>query len=236
MNNQITKLLSKKSKIELQVIAKNIGIKGYYKLSKNKLLRKILKSNKNKELKKILNTENKPFYKNWLFTVILIPIVMGLAFFYYGSIQTENQIIESNYIYLENKEYSEYMNQIEKLQNNLLVNFFEGGHKVFGVRNDELITYIKYKGNVKKQKYESRIRYNENTGIRHLILKLDKIFLGTNRIENSNCILKLPPLLEVGRAYELNCITNKLFYIMILNNDIINPVYAIGLKTANFNQ
>ena len=161
--------LIKKSKAELQLLAKSLGAKRIYKSTKKELIKFILKNNTKKKLgKSIIQKPHKNFFKSWFFIIITSIILPVGIYFLSPSNDDVKGIIDKRFQQYEEKELKlgEYIEQIinlRKINKKFLERIFQDGHKVYGTRNGKFIEVESYKSRNVINNFSSKLTINKET-------------------------------------------------------------------------
>jgi hypothetical protein len=233
--------LSKKSKLELEVIAKQLKLSKYYKLSKNQLITTILKKATRSDLNR-LGLRRKSFFECSFVKalIIIIPIALTIICFLMSPSKKDMKKIVSESLYEYNKSKlkpEEYILQIKKLQDlnsTLLKQILSGGYQVFGLQNGRIAKLDFFKNKDIINEFSSSIEFDLNKQKARIIINQNEVqLLFPNRRDRfyNNQIDNIIALKKVGEPVLIPSLQmdNYIYYFVMLNYDLNNPVFAIGL-------
>lgn len=244
MAKDFEQILKEKNKDELKVICRKLSLKGFSKLSIGRLRKLILENKNSPSFKKALGIKP-PFLFRRDVLLTLIGIVASYFMGYYflviaqkDSMETKEIItktIENKFkpveeltetvkkIYKSDVEYTEYIREQEELNNLLLENIFGHDFQVFGQRNNHLFK--------NSTQFNSQIFSNEKEYT--LIIDFSEIKVGKSEgISLQNMPFIIPfDMIKKGKIFPIvRGVGGKTLCILLLNNDLINPIWAIGFK------
>lgn len=246
--NYLKKILETKTKSELQRLSIDLDV-DYKGLTKKNLVANILLVPKKLLKRHIPELQKKSITKSVYFKIVLvvIPILITLITAKYCSLNKEDvkvAVNESNEdfekLYLENEDYKKKIEEYKSLNSIFLEKLLPFGYYVFGYRNENLVIINEY------------IRDSS-------ILNIDEIFIILNVKEKYGEIIYMNlsefRLFDIGIHGKQNSLQNGPFYlgemgefsripslyildiglyIVMLNNDIYNPVFALGFGNADY--
>ena len=230
---KLENILRNKSKNELQVISKNIGLKGYYKLSKEKLIGKLLSNGDLGRLHFELGLQKSVIKNQWFQGFIFLILSSIVGYFFYINSPSKQDLDEIITVIDKNEEYAKEIEFLEKYKKKFLENQMDLNYSVFGIRNNEIVTKENLMNPDYPLDYYGNIEFDYDKGIVNLTLSNLNLFL-----TNQNTLIK------GFNSKEIFPIKEDIFYSMrgmvfkenslkfvLLKMDKEQPVFAIGLSS-----
>ena len=233
--------LIKKSRPELQVFAKKLGAKNISKSTKNALIKFILEnSDKENLVENKVQKLNKSFFKSWIF-IFLTTIIIPTGIYYLSPSNDDvKEIIDERFQQYEKKElkldeYIEQINNLSKVNKKFLERIFQNGHKVYGTKDGKFFEIYSYKNRKITSNFSSSLIINKETRRATLTIFIDELITSKQKASPivSSTITKSFFLNNIGDLIRIPGISvnnETYFYFVLLNNDLFNPVFSIGIS------
>jgi hypothetical protein len=230
--------LRSKTKAELQIIAKELKIPNYFALDKNELSKKIINHKASNKILTKFGYATRPFYKRGTFIIgsFLVTFIVAIVTYFLSNLSTKHEFDKFENKYLKTQEYLTYIQNVETINSTLLKGLFNGGYQIFGIRDQGFVTLTKFEGIVKMKNLKSQIMINYER--KRISLSIDYqdfnikpdpkiVFI----IQDSQCKCEIK-LGNVGELILIPCFDFKTIhqYFVLLNDNLLNPVFAIGIQ------
>ncbi|WP_286814704.1 MULTISPECIES: hypothetical protein [unclassified Maribacter] len=236
---ELENILRNKSKIELQVISKKIGISGWSSLSKEKLINKLVSD---KAIRKRLNSElgikinilRNPWFIGSIFLLISSFIV---PFFFSDNVSKDdlNVIVDT---IDKNEQYAKEIEYLEKYKRKFLEDGMTISYKVFGVENNQLVVKEQLLENSQNSTYETRLFIDfEKQLITIDLFITDLNFLNSKEsghfsLENVGQLSSFPLKEDVFYNFKTINFSGYCTRFVMLKADRQQPIFAIGVSNC----
>ncbi|WP_424003733.1 hypothetical protein [Maribacter sp. IgM3_T14_3] len=234
---KIENILRNKSKIELQVISKNVGITGWSGLSKEKLINKLISE---KSTRKRLNSElglktnllRNPWFIGLIF-LLISSFIVPLFFSDNVSKDDLNVIVDT---IDKNKQYAKEIEYLEKYKRKFLEDGMTISYKVFGIENNQLVVKEQLLENSQNSTYETSLFIDfEKRLVTIDLFMTDLNFLNSKEsghfsLENFGQSSSFPLKEDVFYNFRTVNFDGYCIRFVMLKADREQPIFAIGVS------
>ena len=242
---EIKNRLLEKTRPELQVISKKLGFKNYSKATKSELADWIIRNSNSRELKKEFKLKKKPTFIKVL--VFIIPIIIAFVIYLLSPSKKDvEDVIDARFDTYEREvlkldEYVKYISELEELNTKFLNEIFIEGYKVFGVRDNKFVNTNSYKNGKIVNEFSCSIEIDKKHKSMRTKLTVNMLRYASGDIKKQAIAgVVFSNIIRLGEIGEIISIPQpKLKYhrynFVMLNQDLNNPVFAIGLGDIRIN-